>query len=69
MEIRMQIAQSYQYRGISVAITVDQLKETGTISYLNTIKLVKTMDINLLKRVVQTMIDKEVDGNLYHNSA
>jgi hypothetical protein len=65
---KMKIASSWNYLGIQVTITVDQIVEKGTISYLNQIKTVATMDMRVLKRMAELAIDKEKDDrNLYNN--
>jgi hypothetical protein len=65
--IKMKIASSWNYRGIPVTITVDQLAEKGTISYLNQKKTVATMNMSLLRRVAESAIDEEVDVRNIHN--
>jgi hypothetical protein len=64
----MKIASSWTYREVPITATVDQIVEKGTISYLNQIKTVATMDMRVLKRMAELAIDKEKDDrNLYNN--
>lgn len=65
----MKIAQSFQYRGIPVALAIDPLIETGTININSTKKVYrKCSDVDLLRRVAENLVDQEIDGDLYNYS-
>jgi hypothetical protein len=64
----MKIASSWNYLGIQVTVTVDQIVEKGTISYLNQIKTVATMDMRVLKHMAELAIDKEKDDRALYNN-
>jgi hypothetical protein len=64
----MKIASSWTYREVPITATVDQIVEKGTISYLNQIKTVATMDMRVLKRMAELAIDKEKDDRALYNN-
>lgn len=64
----MKIAQSYQYRGIPIAININRLSRTSIISTNTFAKKYTCTDIELLKRVAETLIDQEIDGVLHNTS-
>ena len=64
----MQIASSFRYRGIPVTITIDQISWLATIIYLNKSKIITASDMHMLKRVAESAIDREVDGDLHNFS-
>jgi hypothetical protein len=61
----MKLAQSFQYRGTPVVIQVNS--NNAIIRTYNHTKTYLCTDINLLKRVAETLVDQEIDGNIHNN--
>ena len=62
----MILAQSFQYKGIPVAINIDPIMEVGIISFKDKLKSIKTKNIKKLKLIAESLIDQENNGNIHN---
>jgi len=63
MEQIMKVAQSFQYKGTPVLITINNISESATIVLDNETVTVKSKDINYLNFYARDLIDRKYDNN------
>lgn len=59
----MKVAQSFQYKGTPVLITINNISESATIVLDNETVTVKSKDINYLNFYARDLIDRKYDNN------
>ena len=64
----MKIAQSFKYRGVPVLILTSNISNISTIYTDKSVKTYNCVKIDLLKELAISLVDKEIDGDLFNNS-
>lgn len=63
----MLLAQSFQYKGYRVCLTINRLANSGNIHINDKLEdSIDTTDISQLRRISERMIDLEEDGNIFN---